>query len=104
MTHNPENWDRAKRLLHKAGEESRIPLGLSEVIDRGPSIEYDVLMAGPTGKIQSGDIIRRKLTFKQAMEFLRGFRLGFALGSGKIQPGPEVSKFIRQEDEPDRTK
>lgn len=96
-----------ERLLEAAVEETQLSLGLEEAYDRGKKPTWAVLMGRLYAPHRPGlhkDRLRERLTLGEALEFLRGLRLGFALGSGRTRPGPKALKFMAEAEHDQETK
>ena len=79
--------------------ETKLNFTLEEVTDRAPRRIYALLMGmmyspGRAGLPQNR--LRERLTLNEVTEFMRGLLLGFKLGAGRINPGPDTMKHLRE--------
>ncbi len=83
-------------LLKAVAQETRLSVSLQQVVC-GPRRPFWTVFMGriysPPRPGLHQDVVRDRLTLEEAMEFLRGFRLGFQLGARNVYPGPDA---IRQ--------
>ena len=88
-------------LLGAVARETLLPMELQQHFDRSKkSPHYTVLMGRMFNPPRSGlhkDVVRNKISLKEALESLRGFRLGFHLGGKRIDPGPQAIKLYGED-------
>lgn len=72
---------------------------LEEATDRGPRRQYAVLMGCLYNPPRPGlhkDRLRERLSLREATEFMRGLLVGFKLGSGRMLPGLETMRHLKE--------
>jgi hypothetical protein len=90
----------AEKLITALVRETGLSFSLEEVIC--PRRQYAVLMGmlySPSRATLPQNRLRERLSLREATEFMRGLLLGFKLGAGRLNPGPDSMKQLKGEPE-----